>query len=58
MNIVYTGPYTEVDLDGIVCKNGELVAFPDSIAKSALEQDCWNAPDSRTVKGNPPKEDE
>jgi hypothetical protein len=44
MLIVYTGPHAEVRLDGVVCKHGEAVEFPDLIARRALEQSCWTDP--------------
>ena len=43
MEIRYVGPYAEVELQGVRCKNGEEVTFPDAIAAQVLEQECWTA---------------
>ncbi len=54
MMIRYEGPYSEVELEGVRCKHGEEVAFPDELAMPALEQDCWtasNVPLPVAVKG-------
>ena len=41
MKIVYVGPFREISFQGIACKQGDPISFPDGVAKRALEQDCW-----------------
>lgn len=54
MQIMYVGPMLEVEFQGIVCKQGEPVNFPDAIAKQALEQDVWVDPSADEPDAQPP----
>jgi hypothetical protein len=49
MRIVYVGPFLEVDLNGVVCKYGEAVAFPDDIARSVVGQEHWTTADDSSA---------
>lgn len=44
MQIIYTGHTDEVYVPSAdtFAANGEVVEIPDAIAKTLLEQDCWN----------------
>lgn len=52
MNLVYIGPFTEGDLDGIPFKRGAAVSVPPALAEKVLAEQDKNNP-QWVDEGNP-----